>query len=344
MKLRRMYLSIHALDWFDLTPGGRTVTQHEQFPGRCELGYRNDVKLKEKVYQLMRAAKEDQGIFILPVGRRTPTRDDMDPESQALIAFAEQHFGPRCVVCRYDADWNQIRQVLGECCEPFFNGLEEDRRQAMTNRGLPERELAATYQTAPEFRAWALSKAWVFDLTRQLEERGFTFDPADAEFVVWGGDWSYCSATYSIHMARAFGLAKPMKRSFDLIDRSCGPMLLQATVVEDGLSMPDHMCLYIVKTKDDQYVAQCFEGIHGIMDHPHVVVVDFPPGSVTEVDLFGEPVERRTGIDRRPGRVVMSAGCGGHTRHKATLVRAETLSLDDFRSALRNGKVVECEW
>ena len=184
--LRKMYLSIHALDWFDLAPGGQTVEKYEQFPGRCEFGYRNDVKLKERVYQLIRTAKDDEGIFILPNGRRTPTRDDIDPESQALIAFAEKHFGPRCVVCRYDADWNQIRRVLGECAERFFNGLEEDRRQAMMNRGLPERELAATYDTAPEFRAWALSKAWVFDLARQLEERGYTFDPADVEFVVSG--------------------------------------------------------------------------------------------------------------------------------------------------------------
>ena len=166
---------------------------------------------------------------------------------------------------------------------------------------------------------------------------------------MWGGDWSYCSATYSIQMARAFDLAKPMKRSFDHIDRSCSPMLLRATVVEDGVAMPERIRLYVMRTKDGRYVAQYFEGIHGIMDCPHVVVVDFSPelvdsAAALEVDLWGEPVERRLGIDARPGRVVMRVGCGGHTRHEATLVMADTLSLEDFRSALLAGTVVECKW
>ncbi len=139
-----------------------------------------------------------------------------------------------------------------------------------------------------------------------------------------------------------------MKRSFELIDRSCSPMLQQSTVVDDCVEMPANLRLYIVKTKEGRYVAQIFEGIHGIMDHPHVVVVDFPPGSpssVNIVDLWGDLVERRTGVDARPGRVVMEAGCGGHTRHRPTLVQAgESLSLDDFRAAILAGRVVECDW
>ena len=121
-------------------------------------------------------------------------------------------------------------------------------------------------------------------------------------------------------------------------------MLLEATAVEDGAIMPEHIRLYIARTKDGRYVAQYYEGIHGIMDHPHVVVVNFPSRSVTEVDLWGEELERRCGADSVPGRIILSVGCGGFTRHKASLVRAETLSLKDFRSALLRGKVVECKW
>ena len=335
IKLPKMYLSVHALTWLDLPPGDprRKEKKWDQFPGRCELAYRNELKLKKKIYQLVRDAGEDEGIFILPLN---PTEF---PVTKKLIKFAQKHFGPRCIVAR-NPDF-YICEGLGDS---FFKGLEKDQQQAMKKRGLPINEWGVKYEFEAEFRAWALSKAWAFDLMRQLEERGYTFDPATVEFVVWGGDWSYCSATYPIHMTRAFGLSKPMKRSFKLIDRACTPIFLEATVVEDGASMPQHIRLYIVKTKDNHYVAQYFEGMHGLMDHPHVVVVDFLRGSVSEINLWGEAIERQVGISSGPSRVVMSVGCGGHTRHRATLVKAEKLSPEDFRSALLAGKVVECKW
>lgn len=84
--------------------------------------------------------------------------------------------------------------------------------------------------------------------------------------------------------------------------------------------------------------------MHGILDHPHLVVVDFPTDFVSVVDFWNEPLERRLGIVRKPGRVVMGVGCGGHTHYEATLVREDKMGLANFRSALLNGKVVACQW
>ena len=282
--LRKIYFSVHSLVWLDLNPGDprREEPGWEQFPGRCELSYRLALELKQRIYRLVSEASEDEGIFIL-----------LDPNfdaNTALTRFAQERFGPRCVVERYGstysrADWNRIREEMGELGDSFFQGLEEDRQQAFKVRGLQERALDATddavpgMEMGPELRNWGLSKLWAFDLRRQLEERGYTFDPATVEFLVFGGDWSYCSATFPIHMARALGLSNPMKRSFDHIYRSCSPVLLQATIVEDDISMPDNIRLYVSRTNDGRYVGQFFEGMHGIMDHPHVVVVDFPPAS-----------------------------------------------------------------
>ena len=338
--LRKIYLSVHALVWLDIPPHDprRKEPSWEQFPGRCELGYHAEVEQKEMVYQLIRDAGEDEGIFLLPV----PSYD----ANKALSLFAEERLGPRSVVCRYGTadtreEWDKIREQLGEHADGFFQGIEADRLQARENRGL---RVAPLEETGPELRNWALSKLWAFDLKTQLEERGYTFDPANVEFVVFGGDWSYCTATFPIHMARAFGLARPMNRSFDLVNRSCSPMLLRARVVDDDVSIPGEIRLYIAETREGRYVAQFFEGMHGIMDHPRCVVVDFPPASVTRVDLWGNPVERHLGIDSRAGRVVMGAGCGGHLRYEATLVRTENLSLEEFRSALLGGRVVRTEW
>ena len=65
VKLRRIFLSIHALGMLDLMPGRRDIEEckkdthyYEQFPGRCELGYRNDAQIRERVYDLEEAGHD----------------------------------------------------------------------------------------------------------------------------------------------------------------------------------------------------------------------------------------------------------------------------------------------
>ena len=182
-------------------------------------------------------------------------------------------------------------------------------------------------------------------------EQGYTFDPATVKFEAFGGDWSNCAASFPIHMGRALGLSTPIERRFDLINAAESPMLLDATPVEQNLSMPKKIRLFIFKIKDrnrslgERYVAQYWEGIHGIMDSPHVIAVDFPSRTVQEINLWGYPVGLTAmTTEKIYGRIIMNVGCGGHTPYYSTLVMAEhNLSLKDFRSALLNGKVFEIE-
>ena len=331
--LRKMYLSVHALCVLQIPPGhpNRQERRWEQWPGRCELAYRLDLELQRKYQELIRDAGEDEGIFFLPAG--TPGNDE-------LISLAREHFGPRCVVCR---DAPELRGA------DFGEGLEEDRQQAMKNRG-PEWEVPSSLPLGLEASAWEGSKACATDLCRQLQEHGYTYDPASVEFEAFGGDWNYCCGTYPIHMGRALGLGNPIQRRFDLINSSSSDMLLKLTPVDQNLPMPEHIRLFIFKTADEgptwgRYVAQYWEGMHGIMDPPHVVEVDFPSGLVTEIDIFGWGVGRARGIgtqyDYRT-HIAMSVGCGGHTPHCAALVMAEeSLSLEDFRGALLAGKACQ---
>ena len=330
--LRKMYLLTHALSWIEITPDDprRRTKEWEEWPGRCEICHDYEFKLQRKYQRLIRDAKKNEGIFCLSNGMKGNTE---------LIELARKRFGPRCAVCRLDYDRDYNRQVLGA---NFAKGLEDDRRQAIKNRGpaLAEEELAA----------WELSKAWAIDLNQQLESQGYTYDPTAVEFLAFGEDWCGCAATFPIHMGRAFGLAKPVERRFDLINPDCSRMLLKAKLVEQNLPMPEHIRLFIFKTKNEpptwgRYVAQYWEGIHGIIDRPHLVEVDFPPDSVKEINLDGVGVRRALmkGIgfgEELYGHIVMSVGCGGHTKIYATSVMAEEhLSLETFRAALLAGKV-----
>lgn len=325
-----MYLCVHALSWIDITPDDprRQTALWEQWPGRCELCHSYEFKLQRRYGRLIRDAKDDEGIFFLPTGMQANT---------ALIESARKHFGARCVVCSVEGSPEDVRRTFGS---DFVKGLEADKRQAIGHRG---RGL-----TKQELNVWTHSKAWAMDLDRQLEQQGYTYDRAAVEFMAFGEDWSGCAATYPIYMGRAFGLAMPIERRFDLINPDESPMLLRASLVEQNLPMAGHVRLFIFKTANvpptwGRYVAQYWEGIHGIEDRPHVVKVGFPPDSVKEVNLDGVGIGRaRMAWETLYGRIAMNVGCGAHTRYCSTVVMTEQgLSLKDFRAALLAGEVSE---
>ena len=188
-----------------------------------------------------------------------------------------------------------------------------------------------------EFAAWERSKAWATDLFRKLQGNGYTFDPRNVEFVAWGGDWCGCAATYPIQMGRAFGLAEPIERRWDLIIRDCGPMCVNSELVVGNVHMPEHIRLFVFKNESGRYCADYWEGLRCPMDPAHQVSLEFPADSVRLIDRYGRQVG-----DGTYGRVTVSVGAGGHTPHSPDILEAgEALSLDDFYDALVTGIVSE---
>ncbi len=341
-KLRKMYLSIDALCWADLRPadqeeGGKMGAMGEHWPGRGEICHQRDQVLIQRQAEAIERIGDDEGIFFLPVHRPTPTR---------LIEQAQQRLGGRCVVNRLGYETAENRRRLGT---EFVKGLDQDRRQAEANRGPDFQKQWGPMTRQIEWDAWEHSKAWAVDLLAQLNANGYTFDPADVAFEAWGENWVGCGATYSCHMARVWDLAEPMHRPFDMFNADWSPMLMKAEPLEQGLELAEHVLLYIFKTAYEGptwgcYVAQYWEGIHGIMDPVHAVDVDFPPDTVWEVDLAGWEIARIRGCVGpkydRYGPMTMQAGCGAHTPYHSTVALAEqNISFEQFRDALRNGRV-----
>ena len=339
--LRRMYLCVHALSWIDITPEDEREREEawgggEHWPGMTETSHRLDLQLREKEQQLIADAGEDDGIFFLPTGLKG---------NNELIEFGRKEMGSRCIVCRLEHDLDYNRKVLGP---DFVKGIGEDRQRAMEVRGCTLFEF--------ELNAWEESKAWAIDLNSQLRERGYTYDPANVEFVAFGENWVGCGATYPISMGRVFGLARPIERRFDLMNPDWSRVLQDSTPIDQNLEMPEHVRLFIFKSGKagpmawtpspdvrGRYIAQYWEGIRGVMDRPHVVEVDLPPRSVREIDLFGVEVARARGLWAEPigCRVVMNVGSGVFTPHYSTLIMAEEgLPLEEFRAALLKGRVL----
>ena len=358
--LRKIYLCVHALSWIEILPEDQRERDRqwgggEHWPGRTETCHRLDLRLRDKQEALVREAGEDEAVFFLPTGLKG---------NNELIELAREELGPRAILCRFGHDLGHIRDTLGA---EFVKGIEEDRRAV---------ESAGDGVSEIEMEAWERSKAWATDLNAQIEERGYTYDPSDVSFVAFGENWVGCGAAYPIQMGRVLGLARPMERRFDLINPDWSPILLESSAVEQDLEMPGGVRLFIFRSgmthsvvdvpqyhtqhashlyagggagsetdeRHGRYIGQYWEGIRGVTDPAHVVEVDFPKGSVREIDVFGVEVARSRGMWAAPNRmpVVMSVGSGVFTPYHSTLIMAEEhLSLEEFRAALLAGKVSE---
>ena len=321
--LRKIYLSCHGLDWIGMTPDDprRQEPLWEQWPGRCELIHPLDFEFRLRIYQMIRNAREDEGLLVIPSG---------NPANDEMIAYAQERMGPRCVVVDLNYDPARAAEVLGP---DFVAGIQDDRQRALECRA----QDVTDAQFENELQAWERSRTWAANLTQNLAAAGYTFDPATVEFVCWGGDWRGCAATYPIQMGRALGLASPIERRWDLIIHDAGPLDVKSKLVVQNVCMPNDIRLFIFKTEHGRYCAEYWEGLHSPLEKAHLITVQFPPDSVRRVDRFGRPVG-----DGMYGSATVTVGCGGHTPHCPGILEAiGALTLDDFYAALVAGKVSE---
>jgi hypothetical protein len=347
--LRKIYLVVHPLHWVDVPEDDprRFDSSHSDFPGRWELSRNLEFQLQIRYQKLIRDARDDEGMFFLPT---------LEKSCDEFLEMARKHFGSRLVALedeagyKFDCDMPHIHKLLGpDVSEALNKELEEDRLAATKNRGEGWEQADFQNEKGLESTCWEWSKTQAWYLKINLEKQGYTFDPATVEFEALGENWSGCAATFPIGMGRAWGLAKPIARRFDLINPDGTLMLLMATVVDQNLPIAGNIRLFIFKTADEpptsgRYVAQFWEGIHGVMDRPRLVEVDFPPGSVVEVTNYGTFKGRALGVRTRAhGRLEMRAGYGSHFFHPATWAMAldSKISLEEFRVALLAGKVKE---
>lgn len=316
--LPHIYLVIHALNWLEIVPGDarRETATWEQWPGRCEICYAYEQPLKEKYHALLGRPDDSSAVFIMPSGMAG------DPP---LIALAERTFGERCLVCPLGYDLGANRSALGE---EFVRSADADRARALAARGSV---------TEAEIAAWERSKAWAWWFRRELEKRGYTFDPETVRITALGEDWCGCAATFPIHMSRAFSLRHPIARRFDLMNPDCSRLLLEATLVEQDVPLAHDIRGLIVRAANGQYVAQFHEGQHGLWERPHTVTLRFPVACVRRVNAQGAP------LDAEPrAEVTLGVGCGGHTPWQAHFAMAEPgVSMEQFRAAVLAAEVAE---
>ncbi|MCY3912539.1 MAG: hypothetical protein OXG43_04745 [Chloroflexi bacterium] len=355
-QLRKIWLSVHSLTWLALPPDSRERMDRmwNQFTERIPLAYPLEQKLQREYQRLIDAAGEDEAIYFLPTQLEA---------ADEIIEYADARLGDRSMASRVEGGAAAKERALGG---DFFQGVEDDQRAAICNRGLADgvltadqlRQDGAARDKRPnlpggglqqtEIRGWMQAKAWGLDLLAQAESRGLEFDPATVEMEAFGGDWCYCAASFPIQIGRAMGLSNPIERRFDLINPAEGPVLLQSEVVEQNIRLADNIRLFIWEYTDShgpRYLAQFWEGIRGIMDRTHEAVVDLPADAAQIVNLWGFPETRARGVDTPPRHepLRLSVGSGGHTPIASSIVMTDGhLPLNEFRDALTSAEIRRC--
>ena len=354
--LRKIWLSVHSLTWLALPPDSRERMDRKwnQFVERIPFAYPLEQRLQREYQRVIDAAGDDEAIYFLPTHLEA---------ADEIIEYADARLGARSMVSRVEGGAAAKERALGG---NFFQGVEDDQRAAIRNRGLTDGVISADQLRQDgaardagtalpvgglqltEIRGWMQAKAWGLDLLAQAESRGLEFDPATVEMEAFGGDWCYCAASFPIQIGRAMGLANPIERQFDLINPAEGPVLLQSQVVEQNIPLADNIRLFIWEYTDShgpRYVAQFWEGIRGIMDRTHKAVVDLPSDAAQIVNLWGFPESRARGVDTPPrqGPMHLSVGSGGHTPIPASIVMTDgRLPLNEFRDALTSAEIRRC--
>lgn len=318
--IRRVYLSCHAFSWLCQPADDPNLSRWESWPGRGAMIKPYEAERRLRILELLRQANMDEALMIIPSWY--PSQACPKTETD-LIAFGKQCFGPRCVVTNASA--GVLKKQLGI---EFEESLSRDRATALKIRNADE-----AFES--EFLAWTFAKAWITDLHAQLKKNGYDFDPSNVEFVCFGGDWRGCAASYPIMIGRVLELARPIDRRWDLITHDETPMDIQASLVVQNVVLPNNIRLTIFKTTQGRYCAEYWEGMHGPMDQPHQVTLDFPSDCVRLLNASGT---RLITYDQKYGKVSVPVGCGGHTANKELIVELlGGISLDEFSKICMSG-------
>jgi hypothetical protein len=114
-------------------------------------------------------------------------------------------------------------------------------------------------------------------------------------------------------------------------------MDVQATLVVGNVMLPDNIRLSIFKNTQGRYCAEYWEGVHGPMDQPHQITLDFPQDSVRLLRANGTELIT---YEKQYGKVDVPVGCGGHTANKEMIIELlGGISLDEFFNICKSGKI-----
>ena len=185
---------------------------------------------------------------------------------QPLEDVAVKHFGDRCIV--NPSDNSTATRVL----------LAGDLDRTFGGRG--------NHGEWNCYEIWSSNNArrWVEGLKKQLENRGYTYDPATLTMETFG-NWSGCHHKYSNFMATYLGMKKPAYIHAETELCSGKSMPMPVTEFVELTAMPRNTWLALFRRADGKPMAQFWDGLRPIWAPLHKATVKIDPRKAVLINV-----------------------------------------------------------
>lgn len=243
-----------------------------------------------------------------------------DPE---LVTLAEEHFGERCVVDPCD-EGPETMLLIAQDLEMTF------------------RERGAYEQWLP-YEMWSSCNArkWVEGLKKELESRGYSYDPEDVQVESFG-NWTGCYHKYSMFMGRYLGLSRPVKKHPEPELSSLEEVPMKVSRFVEDIPLDHHVQLFVFEREDGRPMAQFFDGLRGIWEKPHIARVKVDPKGLELFTFSPNAFVKVRGASKiLEDGFIADVGDGCHPAF--TTVVGKDKELDEFRAALAEAEIFDLD-
>ncbi len=282
-----------------------------------KLGLR-DKYFKEWERILTNESRKDAAVVIIHGAHR----------AQELEGLCIRHFEDRCFVNPYD-DSPETRMLLIQDLERMFN-----------QRG--------SYEEWIPYELWSSNNArrWAEGLKKEMNKRGYFFDPERVDMESWGNIWSGCSIKYTMFLAKYLGLPRPMKRNVELPVKTGWPLKVKEFLGSFSLDRSVLLFLFVTrgfwKLEDNRPVAMFIDGLRGVWEPPHIAIVPINPSKISEVYTVSPNafVKVRDASKVLEDRVIADVGDGCHPAF-TVLIGKEDVDPSKFKSTMLKAKIMD---
>lgn len=273
-ELNMLYFLIHGLCYGEMSRA-RSESEDSRFGEYLA----HEKRCSEKWRQAVLDMSEDCALVILPW-----PHDPGGPAAE-FEDFATSHLGDRCFI----PDTTRIHEPAfweGRS-QKFLTDVLSDIRSAFLGQG---------YDWNKEELDTALhSRAAAEQLTKMMDNRGFSIKPKELQAEAWGASFEGCVTKYSGNLQRLLGLLHPIEIRFDMSVPDT--YFLLSVKRWERIPLAGDLRLFLFELMD-QPAALFVVTSQSLADPPTYVELTMDPDAVTVVTkenrrIWPEPVDKR---------------------------------------------------
>ncbi|MBT3273436.1 MAG: hypothetical protein HN368_09790 [Spirochaetales bacterium] len=245
-----------------------------------------------------------------------------DPE---LVSAAQGSFGERCVVDPEDTS-DSCRLILAD-----------DMKRTFDSRG--------NHGEWHHYELWSSNNArrWAEGLKQEMQKEGLTYNPETIRIETFG-NWTGCHHKYTNYMTSYLDAGAAARIHADPTMCSLKDLPHKAAEFKEQVDLVEGVQLFLFLTETGCPIAQYWDGLRNVWEHPHTASVEIDPGSVMLYTFSPNAYIQVDGASGADGnRLILDVGDGARPAYSTLVGKSlrslENIQYDDFREAAVGAKI-----